>query len=132
MTPLLLCFILASDLHTAARAGDIDTVTALIARGADVNEYDSLGGTPLHDAAWSGEARIVELLIEHRANVNARHKEAGSTPLHYAALMDRREVAQILLAHGALGQRFDAAAPRRRPRSCRDRPDAARPRRTSQ
>ena len=47
MTPLLLCFILASDLHTAARAGDIDTVTALIARGADVNEYDSLGGTPL-------------------------------------------------------------------------------------
>jgi ankyrin repeat protein len=114
MTPLLLCLILASDLHTAARAGDIETVTALVARGADVNEYDALGGTPLHDAAWSGEARIVELLIEHHANVNARHKEAGSTPLHYAALMDRREVAH-------------AAAPRRRPRSCRDRPDAARP-----
>ena len=73
MTPLLFCFLLFSDLHTAARGGDIETVAALLAHGADVNEYDSLGGTALHDAAWSGEAKIVELLIEHHADLNARH-----------------------------------------------------------
>ena len=106
MTLLLFCFLVISeisgsglnrsDVHVAARGGDIETVAALLAHGADVNEYDSLGGTALHDAAWSGEAKIVELLIEHHADVNARHKEAGSTPLHYAVLMDRRAVVEIL------------------------------------
>jgi ankyrin repeat protein len=40
MTPLLFCLLLLSDLHVAARGGDIETVAALLAQGADVNEYD--------------------------------------------------------------------------------------------
>ncbi|HYI95727.1 MAG TPA: ankyrin repeat domain-containing protein, partial [Bryobacteraceae bacterium] len=45
----------ASDLHTAVRAGDIDRVRALLSAGASASERDALGGTALHDAAWSGE-----------------------------------------------------------------------------
>ena len=31
---------------------DIEAVKRLIAEGADVNEQDADGDTPLHDAAW--------------------------------------------------------------------------------
>jgi len=50
MTPLLLCFILAST-STRRRAPATSTPSPRCSRGADVNEYDSLGGTPLLDAA---------------------------------------------------------------------------------
>ena len=63
MTPLLFCLLLFSDLHTAARGGDIETVSALLAHGADVNEYDSLGGTtlvadPTHPGAMIEKGRL--------------------------------------------------------------------------
>ena len=51
------------ELHRAARAGDLKQVESLIASGTPVNGRDSLGGTALHDAAWAGEAEIVEYLI---------------------------------------------------------------------
>src|SRR5688572_9745704 len=51
----------AGDLHTAVRAGDLVKVQALLSAGASANERDALGGTPLHDAAWSGELPLIEL-----------------------------------------------------------------------
>ena len=67
----------------------------------NVNERDSLGGTALHDAAWSGEAAIVEILLDGGAHVNASHAEAGSTPLHYAVITNHMNVARLLLDRGA-------------------------------
>ena len=98
---MVLALLLFGDLHTAARAGDLQAVEALLEKGADVNEYDQLGGTPLHDAAWNGQAAIVTLLLDRGAKINARHKEAGSTPLHYAVLMNRRAAVEVLLKRGA-------------------------------
>ena len=97
---LVLCLAF-SDLHQAARRGDLERVRELLDAGADANQYDELGATPLHDAAWAGHAGVARLLIRHGADVNARHKEAGSTPLHYAVLMNRREVVDVLLEAGA-------------------------------
>ena len=82
--------VFGGDLHTAARAGDIDKVRELLASGASPNERDSLGGTPLHDAAWSGDLALITLLLTHGADSNARHLESGSTPLHYAVITNHK------------------------------------------
>ena len=52
----------------------------LIANGADVNHITELGWTPLHHAVVFYRKDIVELLLSHQADVNARNK-AGNTPL---------------------------------------------------
>ena len=54
----------AGDLHLAVRAGDRAQIEKLLAAGADVNERDNLGGTPLHDAAWAGDKEVVAMLVE--------------------------------------------------------------------
>ena len=60
-----------------------------------------MGATPLHDAAWSGNREIALYLLEHGANVKARHAEAGSQPLAYACIKNDIPMVELLLAHGA-------------------------------
>jgi ankyrin repeat protein/peroxiredoxin len=91
----------SDDLNKAARAGNLKLVESLIAEGVPVNARNSLGGTPLHDAAWSGEKDVAAYLIKMGADVNARHSEGGSTPLHYAVLTNHPDVVEVLLDHGA-------------------------------
>ena len=55
----------------------------------------------LHDAAWSGDVALIEILIGAGAQVDARHTETGSTPLHYAAITNHVEAVAILLDKGA-------------------------------
>jgi len=89
---------LGERLHAAVRAGNVTEVRQVLAAGADVNALDSLGGTPLLDAAWSGNLEITSLLLANGADVNARHTEAGSTALEYAVLTSRPEIVRALLA----------------------------------
>src|SRR5437762_2374265 len=62
---------------------------------------NQLGATPLHDAAWSGNRELAAYLIEHGANVQARHAEGGSTPLAFAVIKNDLAMVDLLLAHGA-------------------------------
>jgi uncharacterized protein len=91
----------AEQIHAAVRNGNREEVARLIAQGVDVDARDALGSTPLIDAAWAGEAEICQFLIQHGANVNARHREAGSTALEYAVLTGRVAIVKLLLAAGA-------------------------------
>nr|XP_045591996.1 uncharacterized protein LOC123753983 isoform X1 [Procambarus clarkii]XP_045591997.1 uncharacterized protein LOC123753983 isoform X1 [Procambarus clarkii] len=75
-------------LHWAASFADTDTLTCLIARGADINAANSDGATPLHDAVARGDENIVRILLDHDANPHiqcykGRHK--GKTPLEMAS-----------------------------------------------
>src|SRR5437764_7242684 len=88
-------------LHAAARAADAERVKALLAAGVPANHRDPLGGTALHDAAWSGCYPCVAALLEHGADPNARHTEAGSTPLHYAIVTHHTDIVKLLLDRGA-------------------------------
>jgi ankyrin repeat protein len=55
-------------LHDTARAGDVTALTHAIAAGGDVNAKDKLKRTPLHMAAWAGQAAAVALLLASGAN----------------------------------------------------------------
>ncbi|MFP4012835.1 MAG: ankyrin repeat domain-containing protein [Chitinispirillaceae bacterium] len=68
--------------------------------GADINQQDSSGRTPLIEAAWSGSTEIVEFLLEKGANVDASDK-SGFTALMRATEEGHVPVVSMLLLKGA-------------------------------
>ena len=59
--------------HDAASKGDVSRVKALLkAEPGLLNTADEDGATPLHWAASTGQKAVVEVLIEHKADVNAQ------------------------------------------------------------
>jgi ankyrin repeat protein len=117
-------------LHCAAMKGHRDVVKLLLDSKADVNAKDGDGLTPLHSAAGKGfsvldfmfvmlgkadvnpkdgngdtaaEAGyegVATLLLDHKADVNARC-HSGMTPLHYAAFRGQKAVVKLLLDNKA-------------------------------
>ena len=76
--------------------GDTAAVSALIAKGADVNARNSYGWTALSHAARIGNAELVKLLLVHGADVNT-HDQSGWTPLMRAAMKGHTETVRVLL-----------------------------------
>lgn len=80
----------------------IDEVSLLVTHGADVNAETSSGYTPLISATRSGDASLVQYLIDRRANIEHAEDELGMTPLHQAVFIDTGvEIPEILLNAGA-------------------------------
>ncbi len=93
-------------LMAAAYSGDLDAVTWLVERGADVNARSEAGCTALNGAAISGNAAIVKLLLDRGADPNIRYQEPDSigdfqTPLMNAAWHGHGECVALLIEHGA-------------------------------
>jgi ankyrin repeat protein len=89
-------------LHIAVQDGDLSEVARLVEDGFDINAFDDLGKTPLHWAAKAENLKMVVLLLDHRADVNARHEPSiGDTPLGEIAGTCSFEMARILVAAGA-------------------------------
>ena len=98
---------LASPIHEAALAGDVELVEMLIANGADVDDRDVQGYTPLLLAIQEGHTDIARVLITHGADVNTRAVSDGGdyvTPLDLSIILDRRAVGSFLRDHGATGR----------------------------
>ncbi len=77
-----------SDLWNAAKDGDIEEVRRQIADHADINSAANewWGATPLLIAVKKGLGAIVDLLMQHGANVNQARTDNGETPLMIASL----------------------------------------------
>ncbi|KAI1392020.1 ankyrin repeat-containing domain protein [Hypoxylon trugodes] len=71
-------------------------VKLLLNHGADPCTASDGGWTPLHNAAQSGYAPIVVLLLQANANVNAELSN-GMTPLHWAAFNGFEEIVRLIL-----------------------------------
>ncbi|XP_012880685.1 PREDICTED: putative ankyrin repeat domain-containing protein 31 [Dipodomys ordii] len=89
-----------SQLHLAARRGNLSYVKALIESGMDVNVKDNEGWTPLHEASNKGCKDIIIELLKAGANVNCENIN-GILPLHDAVAGNHLKAAEILLQHGA-------------------------------
>jgi len=81
-------------------------VKRLLENGMDVNVPSwgpkSHGMTPLHAAAKGGHLKVMDTLLEHGADIDAKTKGAcGWTPLHIAAKESRKVVIKFLLGNGA-------------------------------
>ena len=86
-----------SPLMMAALKGHLELVRKLIARDADVNKP---GWAPLHYAATNGHVKVMELLLEHHAFIDAQSPN-GTTPLMMAAHYGSPEAVKLLLEAGA-------------------------------
>jgi len=77
-----------------------DAASALLAKGANVEAAEEGGVRALHLAAELGDVRLLGLLLEHRAMVDARTDD-GKTALDLATKRGRREAASFLRERGA-------------------------------
>jgi ankyrin repeat protein len=84
----------------ASRAGDLRSVKALLAKGADANAAEPDGATALHWAVERDDAELTSALLASgaRARVANRH---GIAPLHLAATNGSATIVKQLLAAGA-------------------------------
>ena len=90
-----------NDIWSAAATGNIKAIKGHLAKGVDINAKDSIfGSTALSSAALFGHTKVVALLLEAGADVNARNRDGG-TPLHSAAFLGQYETAKLLLENGA-------------------------------
>lgn len=87
-------------LSDAARAGDVEQLKQYVARGANLNQADQFGWTPLRCTIEFSHTEASKILIEGGANVNERDAE-GMTPLIRASMTGQKEVVDALLAKGA-------------------------------
>ena len=93
-------------LHLAAKFGNEEEVALILklANGereiVDGRDVDSL--TAMHFAAINGNPRIMQMLIENRAELNppASEKKRRWTPIHYAAKYGNREIMELLISSG--------------------------------
>ena len=85
-------------LHLAVRLGDVARVRSLIEDGADVNDENTGGETPLYVAAAKGHKEVAELLIAKGADVNA--KTWGYPPLSWSVWNEDRDMIKLLVTKG--------------------------------
>ena len=112
-TALLLCASLQAagklpfELSKAAIEGDVSVASKLVASGEKVNDVDWWGWTPLLWAAYYGQNKMVDYLLEQGADPNAVTKEAygnfkpGASVLILAAYYGHSMIVESLLAKKA-------------------------------
>jgi ankyrin repeat protein len=75
-----------------------DLVRVLLEAGADPNgENRRIGATPLNEAVYKNQPKIVELLLAHHADITIKDK-SGFSPLANAVRFDQPNTAKLLAA----------------------------------
>lgn len=71
-------------LADSARDNDLRAVQVMLAAGWPVDVRGQHRATPLHWAAWNGNAAMIHELLRHRAPVEIKGEEYDATPLGWA------------------------------------------------
>ena len=86
------------DLLVAIRNGDYSRAQKLIRAEADVNAVDSDGTTALMHSVIESDVKMMKLLIDSRANVNAKNALDSTAPMYAATNLAKT---RLLLDAGA-------------------------------
>jgi ankyrin repeat protein len=89
-------------LGLASFFGHLSLVKVLLDKGANPNiaSNNQYKVAPIHSACAISNFEIAELLIRHRADVNAKQMQ-GVTPLHSAAHNGQTKLSELLIDNGA-------------------------------
>ena len=88
------------DLLDAARKGDLDTVKALIEKGAPIEAKTPYGQTPLYLAAMKGHEAVVQFLLEKGAKADVTDTFYKESALDAAMESKYYAVAKLIIAKG--------------------------------
>ena len=67
-------------LHDACRAGDVETLVSLLQSGEyDVDGVDDKKRSALHLAAWRGDAKCIQALIQHHCDTKLQAMDGSAT-----------------------------------------------------
>ena len=84
-----------SPLFIAAQDGLEDVAKSLLGHGADPYRTDEYGNTPLHDAVYWGNIKVIDLFVgDHNVDVNLRAKDGS--PLIFKAFQDEATLRHLL------------------------------------
>lgn len=89
-----------SELHDVLSSADQARVVALLRDGADIEEHNSHGWTPLMAASLHGQVDLARLLLDHGADLHAVNAE-GKSAIHYAAMRGGAGAVRLLARLGA-------------------------------
>jgi ankyrin repeat protein len=88
------------DLLNAARQGNLDTVKALIEKGAPIEAKTSYGQTPLYLAAMSGHEAVVQFLLDKGAKTDVTDTFYKASMLDFVIQRKHYAVAKLIIAKG--------------------------------
>lgn len=88
------------DICSYSSLGNVKMVTSLLKEGANVNQTDSKGWTPIMHAAHMGHFSVLQILISQpKVDVNAQEPEYKRTALMLAASMGHTRCVSIIVSH---------------------------------
>ena len=87
--------------HLAAAAGSVRSAQLLLEAGANKDEQDFSGATPLHVASSEGHVAFVQWLLDAGVDTSQTDR-SGGTPLYYACALGKVDVVHVLIEAGGM------------------------------
>ncbi|HOI46687.1 MAG TPA: ankyrin repeat domain-containing protein [Bacilli bacterium] len=86
-------------IYYAILSGNVKLVEELLKKGAEIENIDALGHSALLLSIYCTDLRILELLLQSKANPNESFYDR--TPLYRAIMKNNFELFELLIKHGA-------------------------------